>query len=220
MCPVWLFPRERQLATSGSKPKTSVTGGRNSEHTIAGSFVENRSSLKRFLTRFLNNQHDIEDVVQETYLRASQAETDNKIIQPQAFLFRVARNLALNQLKEKSRQITDYIEDCSSETVIQSTEQLETDLAAQQHLGLYCEAIASLPDKCRKVMLLRKVQGMRHKEIAERMGLSVSSVEKYLLKGGQEVQDYLSQRESGDGVQSPGPVQQQWGHRRGGSEHE
>ena len=59
---------------------------------------------------------------------------------------------------------------------------VDADLEAQQSLGLYCEALASLPEKCRQVFILRKVHGLAHKEIALRMSLSVSSVEKYLTR--------------------------------------
>ena len=61
---------------------------------------------------------------------------------------------------------------------------LEDDIMAQQKLGIYCEAVASLPPKRRKVILMKKVYGMSHKEIARRMGTTVSSVEKHLLLGG------------------------------------
>ena len=68
-------------------------------------------------------------------------------------------------------------------------------MEAQQTFGLYCEAVAALPEKCRQVFLLRKVHGLPHKEIAERMSLSVSSVEKYLLRGILECKTYVQEHE-------------------------
>ena len=96
------------MGPSDSKQKTSIR-----ELTaISSAFLENSALLKKFLTRFLYQRQDIEDVVQEAYLRAYKAEKDAEIDQPKAFLFRVARNIALNELKKKSRHITDYIEEC------------------------------------------------------------------------------------------------------------
>jgi RNA polymerase sigma factor (sigma-70 family) len=59
---------------------------------------------------------------------------------------------------------------------------------------VYCEAVAALPKKCRQVFLLRKVHGLGHREIAERMGLSVSSVEKYLLRGIVDCRAYMEKK--------------------------
>lgn len=150
---------------------------------VMAAFLEYNGFLKRFLAGFLPAQQDIEDVVQEAYLRAYIAEQHESIEQPRAFLFRIAKNLALNQLTKKSRQITDYIEEAGDTVVIETAAAIDEELEAQECLGLYCEAVASLPEKCRQVFLLRKVQGLAHKEIAERMALSVSSVEKYLRQG-------------------------------------
>lgn len=157
--------------------------GANERHVspVSAVFIENYSFLKRFLARFFSNSQDIEDVAQEAYLRAFAAEQKKTSIeQPKAFLFRIAKNVALNKLTKKSRQITDFIEDVSTSIVLESEASAEEEVDAQELFGLYCEAVASLPEKSRQVFLLRKVHGLAHKEIAARMLLSVSSVEKYL----------------------------------------
>lgn len=162
---------------------------------LTKSFIENNRFLKRFVSRFLSGQQDIEDVVQETYLRAYSASSDRDIEQPKAFLFRIAKNIALNELTRKSRQITDYIEDCSPSSVIDHGVSVEEEIQARQTLGIYCEALATLPEKCRKVYLLRKVHGLSHQEIAERMELTVSSVEKYLTRGMLHCKAYMEKSE-------------------------
>lgn len=163
--------------------------------TLTAAFLENSGSLKRFLSRFLVERQDIEDVVQEAYLRAYCAQGERRIEQPKAFLFRIAKNLALNELNRKTRQITDYVADFDLPVVIDSEITLEDELEAHQHLGLFCEAIATLPEQRRRVFLLRKVHGFSHKEIAKRMNLSVSSVEKHLLKGTLVCRAYVRERE-------------------------
>jgi RNA polymerase sigma-70 factor (ECF subfamily) len=150
---------------------------------VTATFLECGSFLKKFIAGFLSAQQDIEDVAQEAYLRAYVAEQRECIDQPKAFLFRIAKNLALTRLTKKSRQITDYIEEAGATIVLGTAAAIDEELEAQQWFGLYCEAVAALPEKCRQVFLLRKVHGMSHKEIAGRMHLSVSSVEKYLSQG-------------------------------------
>ncbi len=158
---------------------------------VSAAFLENHAFLERFLARFFSNSQDIEDVAQEAYLRAYVAEQQKDIEQPKAYLFRIARNLALTELTRKSKKITDYLEECDASVVIDYGAAADSEVEAQESLGLYCEAVAALPEKCRQVFLLRKVHGLAHKEIAERMSLSVSSVEKYLLRGILECQAFV-----------------------------
>jgi len=65
---------------------------------ISKVFIENNTSLKKFLTRFLKSEHDIEDLVQEVYIKAHIAGSKQEIRQPKGFLFSIAKNLALNEL--------------------------------------------------------------------------------------------------------------------------
>ena len=147
---------------------------------VTAAFLEHNTFLMKFLSGFLPAHQDIEDVAQEAYLRAYIAEQRESIEQPKAFLFRVAKNLALTRLTRKSRQITDYLEEAGASALSDTASATDHEVEAQQCIGLYCEAVASLPKKCRQVFLLRKVHGLAHKESGRRMSLSVSSVEKYL----------------------------------------
>ena len=159
-------------------------------------FLEHNNFLKKFLSRFLTREQDIEDVAQEAYLKAYSAEQDKgEIHQPKAFLFSIAKNLALNELSRKSRQITGYIEECQGELTIKATDSAENEAEANEFLGLYCEAVAALPEKCRHVYLLRKVHGLPHKEIAKRLGISLSSVEKNMRMGVLACSGYLRERD-------------------------
>jgi len=168
--------------------------GENQGANVLGAFQLHRLSLKRFIGRYLNNAQDIEDVSQEAFLRAFKAEKTTKVLQPKSFLFRIAKNVAISQLRSKSRQITDYIEDQPSGDVLISEWSTEDEVMAQQKLGIHCEAVAALPPKCRRVYLMRKVYGMPHKEIAQRLGIALSTVEKHLLKGVEGCDRYIRER--------------------------
>ena len=169
-----------------------------SSTAVTSAFLLHRRFLYKFLTRFFHDEQDIEDVTQETFLRAYAAEQKKAtgIEHPKAYLFRIAKNIALNRLTRKSSQITSFIEDLSDSAVIYSETNAADEAEAQETLGIYCEAVASLPEKCRQVFLLRKVHGLSHKEIAEHMSLSVSSVEKYLRTGVLTCAEYLREREA------------------------
>ena len=173
----------------------SGTNNRRPLSAVSAAFLENHAFLKQFLARFFSDRQDIEDVAQEAFLRAYVAEQQKEIEQPKAYLFRIAKNLALTKLTKKSKKITEYLEECGGSVVIECGAAADSEVEAQESLGLYCEAVAALPEKCRQVFLLRKVHGLAHKEIAERMSLSVSSVEKYLFRGVLECRTFVQEHE-------------------------
>ncbi|GAC17838.1 RNA polymerase sigma factor [Paraglaciecola arctica] len=170
--------------------------------SILAEFRNNQLSLRNFIARYMVSSHDIEDVSQETFLRAYKVEKERKIDFPKAFLFRIAKNLMLSEFSRKTRKITDYIDDCDEFDAAFNTETLESDAMAQQKVGIYCEAVAALPAQCRRVIIMKKVYGMQNKEIARRLELSVSTVEKHLSKGIKQSNAIISQRYSGEKMTS------------------
>src|SRR5262245_53794 len=157
-------------------------------------YLRHEESLKRFIGRFMCSRPDVDDIAQEAFLRAYTVERTRPIEQPKSFLFRIAKHLALSQLTRKSRQITDYIEDFQDSSVIQLEHSAEEEFSAHQMLGLHCEAVAELAPQCRQVYLLRKVHGFSHKEIAEHLGIAVSTVEKHLMKAIEQCDRYVRER--------------------------
>ncbi|MDM3872271.1 RNA polymerase sigma factor [Porticoccus sp. W117] len=169
---------------------------RKSLSTMSSFFIEHSPFLKKFLAKFLTSEHDIEDVAQEAYLKAYCAEKDRGAIEhPKAFLFTIAKNLALNELNKKSRQMTKYLEDCEQLVELDKNQTPDDQVEAAETLGIYCEAIANLPEKTRRVYLMRKVHGLPHKEIARRLAISLSSVEKHLRSGVLSCRDHIDSRQ-------------------------
>ena len=170
------------------------TTGRNVNSGIYDAYTRHQAALKRYISRFLPNSYDIEDVSQETFLRAFTTEKSREIEQPKSFLFRIAKHVALTQLTQKSRQITDYLEDFDESEVLLTEDTVEDELIARETLGIHCEAVAGLPPQCRRVYLMRKVYGMSHKEIAGQLGIAVSTVEKHLIKGVEQCDRYVREK--------------------------
>ena len=150
--------------TGTSKTQESQKGQQTTG--IFQAFLQNESLLKRFLRRFLYKQEDIDEISQETFLRAYKATKGREIDSPKAYLFQVARSLAYSELSRKTRKLTDYLEDALEENA-GTTDSLEEEIAAHQKVSFFFDAIAELPPQCRRVFLMRKVQGMPHKAIAQ-----------------------------------------------------
>ena len=122
-------------------------------------------------------------------------EKSKDIDQPKSFLFTIARNIVLSELGKRSSKLTDNIADFDELEVLLGEDQVIAEIEAKESFGLYCRAVESLPPKCRKVFLMRKVYGLTHKEIAQRMGIAISTVEKHLAKGVLVCGTYLREME-------------------------
>ena len=158
-------------------------------------FQENRMVLIGYLRRFTASPQDIEDICQETILRALEAEKSRDIQEPRAFLFGVARNIVRKKLDKESRTIIDFIEDFLSQEYISNEPAIEDQLDSRQRMLSFVDAVLLLPKQCRRVFVLKKVYGYSHKEIARKLGISISTVEKHVATGLKRCSDYMQQEQ-------------------------
>jgi len=161
---------------------------------IVEMFQKNESRLKRFLRRFTRNRDDIEDICQETIVRAIEAEKCREIREPEAYLFGVAKNIVRKHLDEESRKLADFIEDFTPEEYISSETLVEEVIDERQKMLWFSEAVATLPRQCQRVFLMKKVYGYSHKDIAGELGISISTVEKHVAAGLKRCSEYLQKK--------------------------
>lgn len=152
--------------------------------------------LKRYLGRFLKRPEDAEDIAQEACLRVLEAASKGEIRYQQAYLFRTAHNLALSSLALKSNQIVDSMEEITDQDALAESGMLEDQVADQRRFELFCRATTELPEQCRQVLVLRKVYGYSQQEVALRLGITVSTVDKHLVKGLVRCHLYMKEQES------------------------
>lgn len=133
--------------------------------------------LRRYLARLLGNATEAQDVAHDAYLRVYPSVTAQTPERPEALLYVTARRLAINRLKRRSISPLSR-EPMNEETAASSTPGVAQQVMARQELALLERAIADLPEGCRSVLLLRKVELLSHREIADRLGIAISTVEK------------------------------------------
>jgi len=134
--------------------------------------------------------HEIEDIVQETYVRICQIENKENISSPKSFMFKTARNLALDYQKQSNVKLVDGVEDARElENLLaehynkQNKDEMYDNEVSQREFSLFCDAVRHLPIQCRKVFVLKKVYGYSQREIAQQLKLSESTVEKHISTG-------------------------------------
>ena len=136
--------------------------------------------LVGFLSARLGNAQAAEDVVHDAYVRVLERSSDEPIAQPRAFLYRTALNLVIDGHRRSSLRQAEPLEVLDSEERFYSpSPQLLMD--HDQRLDMIQKALAELPAACRECFLLRKIEGLSHPEIAERLGVSRSVVEKHIV---------------------------------------
>jgi RNA polymerase sigma-70 factor (ECF subfamily) len=158
--------------------KSSSIGSR-----IFSVFLDNELIIKRFLRRYSSNSDDIDDISQETILRALRAEQEKEIREPRAFLFGVAKNVARKLLEKKSKSLIDFIDDFGDQEYISNEPTIGDHIDSQQKMLVFWQAVSELPPQCQKVFVLKKVHGYTHKEIANMLDISISTVEKHAAMG-------------------------------------
>ncbi len=133
--------------------------------------------LRRYLARLLGNTPEAQDVAHDAYMRVYPAVTGDSAERPEALLYVTARRLAINRLKRRSISPVSP-EGVALETTASASPGVAQQVMARQELQLLQKAIAELPEGCRTVLLLRKVELLSHREIADRLGIAISTVEK------------------------------------------
>jgi RNA polymerase sigma factor (sigma-70 family) len=154
-----------------------------------------RAALYRYLRKFTSGAEDVEDLVQETYVRMYALRDFREIESPRALLFRIAHNTAVERARRQSAQTTDSVGDFESLNVYSSEAPADEQIDARRRFESFCAAVDRLPPLCRRVFVLRKVYRLSHDEIAEVLGVSHSTIEKHVAKGLLRCRDYL--RETG-----------------------
>jgi RNA polymerase sigma factor (sigma-70 family) len=133
--------------------------------------------LRRYLARLLGNTAEAQDVAHDAFVRVYSAGHQRPADRPEALLYVTARRLAINRLKR--RAISPFVTaESHPEITASSAPTVEQQVMARQELSLLERAIAELPPGCRNVLLLHKVELLSHREIADRLGIAVSTVEK------------------------------------------
>ena len=133
--------------------------------------------LRRYWARLLGNATEAQDIAHDAYIRVYPAMKRQNVDRPEALLYVTARRLAINRLKRRS--ISPIAGDGEQiEQAASANPGVAQQVMARQELKLLERAIADLPAGCRAVLLLRKVELLSHREIADRLGIAVSTVEK------------------------------------------
>ena len=147
-----------------------------SKQNLPPVFARVRDALRR---RGSTTQ-DAEDIVQDAWVRLVSYERDQVVEQPEAFMMRAALNLSV----DAHRTRVSHGEEVLLEDVVllDTAPGTEAIVLARERMARLSLGLGRLNDKTRDIFLCHRVEGMTYEEIAQRHGMSISTVEKYIAK--------------------------------------
>ncbi|MEM9168426.1 MAG: sigma-70 family RNA polymerase sigma factor [Pseudomonadota bacterium] len=165
---------------------------------------ENDAVLVGWLTDKLGDADAAQDVAQDAYVRVWRYAQKTVIDNPRALLFKTAANLAVNEFRARRRRMPNFSlgDDETDEdgvASIPSDEPTPEDVAlAQGQVRLSLGVIEALPVKVRRAFVMSRFENKTYSEIAVRLDVSVSSVEKYMITALKALSDAISETRSTD----------------------
>jgi RNA polymerase sigma factor (sigma-70 family) len=139
--------------------------------------------LMQYLRRVRHNRADVDDLCQEVYVRVCEAALLETPRSARAFVFTIARNLVIDEMRREQVVPIDAVADLEALNVAAEIPSPDRSLIAREDLRRLQIALDELPPRCREAVVLRKVQGISRREIASRMNIAEKTVARHITEG-------------------------------------
>jgi len=171
-----------------------------SKQSILSVFSECKASLASVARRYIKKDYELEDILQEAFVKTFVANKKNQIEFPKSYLFETTKNLAIRENTKISTRLTEYIEDTSESLLICKEQDAFACLSKQQEKELLLAALNTLPKRCQEVTKLRLLNGVRIKDVAQQLNITVSTAEKHIAKGLERCDEYITKQQQTDEI--------------------
>ncbi len=153
------------------------------------------SQLRSYVRRILPDDADADDIVHDTFVRIITLPGWRQVATPVAFMKTVARNLVHDLFRHRNVVPIYYMADLETTNAVDELANPELTTTGRDELRYLAQLVENLPPQCRKVFTLRKIHGLSNDAIAKQLGLSVSTIEKHLVKALRLCSEGLARRD-------------------------
>ncbi len=136
--------------------------------------------LRRRLRAELKSSEEASDLLHDAFARLLGARALDRLLQPEAFLNRILRNLLIDRSRRLATRAIHVEIDDELDLAVPADQ--SDAIEAEQMRQRYREVVALLPERMREVFLLHRVEQLSYKEIANRLGISVRTVEWHIAE--------------------------------------
>ena len=175
-------------------PPTEPTPSAEPSRWFSSEVYPHDGQLRAYLRGRFPDERDVEDVVQESYVRIWKARAATPIKSVKAFLFRVARNVALDRHRRNRGGLETDVGNLSVQNVIDETADVAEIISSLEKERLLADALAMLPSRAHEVVILCKINGLSHYEAARQLGISERTVDEHLRRGMKRLGEELRKR--------------------------
>jgi RNA polymerase sigma-70 factor (ECF subfamily) len=159
---------------------------------------------RHWLRRFRADGMEADDVVQEAYARLATLSTAAHVQSGKAYFMMTVRNLALEHLRRQKLVRIEALAEIRDMNIADDRPSIEDEISGREQLTLVKKLIDGLPDRCRAILRLRKIEGLSQREAADRLGVTENVVEKQTAIGLKAVLKQLADRGLEDVLPSKG----------------
>ena len=138
-------------------------------------------AVLRTVRRVLHGTNDAEDLLHSAFIRLAEYPHRETVANPAAFLVRTAANLAVDEHRRRRRREIPSAEPELMEVADDQPMHTES-LAARERLENVMAGLESLGARTREIFLMHRISGLKHRDIAAHLGITVSAVEKHVAK--------------------------------------
>ena len=187
-------PPDARLA-AGSPASSAIPPG-DAEQALwfAEEVLPHEPTLRAWLRSRFPSLADGDDVVQEAYVRLIRARRQREVEDTKSYLFAVARNVVLDLFRRNSARPTIASSDYERSSVMDERTGVAESICNSQEFEILKQAIDALPVRCREIMTLQKIQGLSNQEIAQKLEVSVNTVNAQVVIGLARCRRYLLAR--------------------------
>jgi RNA polymerase sigma-70 factor (ECF subfamily) len=150
---------------------------------FAAELEPHAAALRAYLTAQFRTLPDVDDIVQESFVRVLRAREAGRVDSARALLFATARNLAVDLVRRQQVVAFEPMTENTDSFVVSGGPNVAESVSQNEVVDLLRQAVATLPERCRQVVTLRMAYGLSQREIAARLGISEHTVERQMGKG-------------------------------------
>jgi RNA polymerase sigma-70 factor (ECF subfamily) len=150
---------------------------------VSAQIVPFEAELRHWLRGVSKGAFEADDLVQDIYYRLLKLQSVDHIGEPRAYLYQVARNIIIDQMRRKAVVRIDTVQSLDDLAGFDQSPSPERVALARAELKWVLGLIANLPDRCKEVFKLRKIYGLSQAETARNLRISENIVEKETVRG-------------------------------------
>lgn len=156
--------------------------GQATHATLAREAAPVRRWLTGYFRRRVANEAEVEDLVQDVFARIVARDSDERVEHLGGYVMKTAASVLADRSRRRASRHADL--HVAFDTERHGDEEIDPErvLSGKEDLNAATAALLSLPERTRTVFILRRLEGWRHADIARRLGISVSAVEKQMVK--------------------------------------